>query len=88
VMTAPKYRYRHQQIREALLPEAYGRPCPLCGRVMLPGQQLDLDHTADGLAYRGMAHASCNRREGARRGAAMRKRRAVLRSSIFPRKET
>jgi hypothetical protein len=25
---------RHQRIRAALLPEAYGLPCPLCGRLM------------------------------------------------------
>jgi hypothetical protein len=38
---------------------------------MLPGQALDLDHTA-GAGYRGFAHARCNRAEGARRGNAAR----------------
>ena len=39
---------------------------------MLPGQALDLDHTAEGGAYRGFAHATCKQREGARRGNATR----------------
>jgi hypothetical protein len=47
----------------------------LRGGTMLPGQALDLDHTADGAGYRGFAHASCNRREGARRGNAPRRPR-------------
>jgi hypothetical protein len=34
----------HQKARRRLLPDAYGRPCPLCGLLMLPGQPLDLDH--------------------------------------------
>jgi hypothetical protein len=83
-MAAPKYRYRHQKLRETLLPDAYGRACIHCGRVMLPGQRLALDHTADGQSYRGIVHLVCNAREGARRGAAQRRRRAVVRSVIFP----
>jgi len=42
---------------------------------MLEGQALDLDHTADGEGYRGMAHSRCNRSEGARRGNAAKARR-------------
>jgi hypothetical protein len=76
-----RYGYLHRLIRAALLPQAFGRPCLHCGRPMLPGQRLDLDHTADRSGYRGMTHASCNRREGARRGAATPKR---PRSVIFP----
>jgi hypothetical protein len=62
-----KYGYSHQRIRKALLPFAYGRRCHLCGDWMLPGQPLDLDHTPDRTGYRGMTHAKCNRRDGARR---------------------
>jgi hypothetical protein len=69
------YGGRHQRIRAALLQEAYGSLCGLCGRPMLEGQALDLDHTADRAGYRGMAHASCNRADGARRGNLMRRRR-------------
>ncbi|MFJ9374423.1 endonuclease domain-containing protein [Streptomyces sp. NPDC101455] len=74
--TADGYGYEHQQLRKVLLEEAYGQPCVHCQLVMLPGQKLDLDHTADRTAYRGMAHASCNRSEGARRGNALRRRRS------------
>jgi hypothetical protein len=73
-----RYGYRHQRIRAAFLPEAYGRACLHCGLPMMPGQALGLDHTADGSQYRGMAHSRCNRREGPRRGnAARRPRRRV-----------
>ena len=70
------YGYEHQKLRAALLPYAYGKPCPhidtdpLCPGLMQPGQDLDLDHTDDRAAYRGMAHASCNRRAGGRKGRA------------------
>jgi Recombination endonuclease VII len=72
-----RYGYRHQRIRAALLPEAYGRACLHCGLAMLPGQALNLDHTSDGAQYRGVVHARCNRREGARRGNAARRRRRI-----------
>jgi Recombination endonuclease VII len=81
-MSAPKYRWHHQKIRAALLPQAYGKVCHLCGWLMLPGQLLDLDHDVTGQAYRGMAHRRCNRREGAIRGNRMRLRKR--RSVIFP----
>lgn len=73
--TQAGYGYQHQKLRQTLLADAYGRPCPHCGLPMLPGQRLDLDHTADRSGYRGMAHASCNRSDGARRGNAKRQRR-------------
>lgn len=71
----------HQRIRKALLAEAYGQDCHHCGEPMLPGQALDLDHTADRTGYRGFAHASCNRSEGARRGNAKRRRSKDLKTS-------
>jgi hypothetical protein len=67
------YGYRHQVLRRALLPFAYGRACPKCGQLMLPGQQLDLGHTEDRTAYTGMEHAHCNRRAGALKGNAIRR---------------
>lgn len=44
--------------------------CCICGRTITPGMKLHLDHTADRQSYRGLAHASCNVRDGARRGRA------------------
>ncbi|MFJ2719379.1 endonuclease domain-containing protein [Streptomyces sp. NPDC087437] len=79
--TQAGYGYTHQALRRALLPAAYGQPCPHCQQPMLPGQPLDLDHTADRTSYRGFAHASCNRSEGARRGNAQRRARRTWRTS-------
>ena len=76
-----RYGHLHRLIRAALVPQAYGRPCIHCGRVMLPGQPLALDHTADGSGYRGIVHLRCNAQEGGRRGAARKRRRS---SVIFP----
>lgn len=75
------YGYEHQRIRKALLAEAFGQPCHHCGHPMLPGQALDLDHTGDRTGYRGFAHASCNRRDGAKRGNARRRRSQGLKTS-------
>lgn len=60
-----RYGADHRALRRALLPAAYGKPCGRCGRVMLPGQLLDLDQDDVTGGYRGMAHARCNRRAGA-----------------------
>ena len=71
--TAAKYRSReHAQARAALLAAfTPGDPCCLCGRPMWgPTSALHADHTPDGTGYRGLAHAACNRRDGARRGRA------------------
>lgn len=58
----------HQATRRAALPDAYGRPCSRCGRPMLEGQALDLDHTDDRDGYRGFSHAKCNRSAGGKLG--------------------
>ncbi len=57
-MTKPKYAGKHQAMRRAGLQYAYGTACVRCGRVMLPGQPLDLDHRDDGNGWAGFAHAS------------------------------
>lgn len=75
------YGAEHQAIRKALLDQAYGQLCHHCGHPMVKGQALDLDHTADRTGYRGFAHASCNRRDGARRGNRQRRRSTALRTS-------
>lgn len=70
-----RYGHYHRKVRRALLPFAYGRPCLHCGQLMLPGQRLALDHTADGSAYRGIVHGSCNESEGGRRGNQKQRRK-------------
>jgi hypothetical protein len=70
----------HQTVRKVLLAALEpGAPCPRCGRPMLPGQQLDLDHLiarviGHGQGPRAMAHAYCNRQAGGRLGNARRNR--------------
>lgn len=73
------YTARHNATSKTLRAQAVGTPCCLCGEVMLPGQPLALDHTPDRTGYRGVAHATCNARDGAIRGNKMRARRRVLR---------
>src|SRR5829696_2339513 len=73
-MAMPRYGGEHQALRRAGLPLAYGQRCVRCGRPMLPGQPLDLDHRDDGNGYAGWSHAHCNRSAGARMGNARRNR--------------
>ncbi|GAB1642546.1 endonuclease domain-containing protein [Krasilnikovia sp. MM14-A1259] len=56
-----------------------GQPCHHCGKPMWHAYaaRLDLDHTDDRTGYRGLAHASCNRRAGQAKG--MRARTVVTR---------
>lgn len=61
------YGHSHQQARAAALAHLArhpGQPCARCGQPMYVAQALDLDHTDDRRAYRGLAHRSCNRRAG------------------------
>lgn len=76
--------HEHRRERARLLTAAIGQPCPYagidpkCTGLMLAGEPLDLDH---GIArvhggrsnngYNRIAHAGCNRRAGARLGAAI-----------------
>jgi hypothetical protein len=51
------------------MPAAIGRPCPICGKPMLAGQALDLDHTVPLIVSPyatgdRMVHAKCNRGRG------------------------
>jgi hypothetical protein len=69
------YQGPHRAIRRALLPGAYGRPCPRCGLPILPGQPVDLGHTDDRAGYQGIEHARCNRSAGARLGNRRRRER-------------
>lgn len=63
------YGSEHRRIRDALLPSAWGTPCPRCGQPMLRGQDLDLGHSTDlvirpGVPGDRIEHADCNRRAG------------------------
>lgn len=83
--------YPHQRLRSRLLPQAYGTPCPKCGKLMLQGQDLDLDHdlprALGGRAGQGrMAHRHCNRSHGAKLGQAMRKARKLPTQRISSRR--
>jgi hypothetical protein len=65
----PQYGPAHRRARLAAL--AYmqdGDACCLCGCAMYRSQHLDLDHQPGATTYRGLAHAHCNRADGARRG--------------------
>jgi hypothetical protein len=61
----------HQRLRAMLIDSAYGQPCARCGKPMLEGEELDLDHDENG-GYLGFSHALCNRRAGAYKGAERR----------------
>ena len=73
---APKkqrgYDYQFVKLRKALLPSAYYSPCVRCGQLMLPGQELHLDHDDwDRSIIRGFAHKVCNLRAAGRKGRAL-----------------
>lgn len=57
----------HQDLRAELAPKAIGKICHFCGKPMLAGQPLALDHTEDRAGYRGMVHLTCNAADGGRR---------------------
>lgn len=69
------YGTAHRKRRAALLPFAYGKPCPMCGETMELTQKLALDHSTP-LALGGtvgdrIVHYSCNHRAGSKLGAAI-----------------
>jgi 5-methylcytosine-specific restriction endonuclease McrA len=75
----------HARQRAQLLPLAFGRPCPLCGAVMLEDQKLHLDHKvprrlggSSDWSNLQIVHAVCNLRKAGRQfgrlGAAARGR--------------
>lgn len=70
-----RYGRQHRSIRRALLADAIGRPCVRCGKPIEAGQAVDLDHADDGRSYRGLAHATCNRRAGQARGVLLARTR-------------
>jgi hypothetical protein len=76
------YGWTHQQARrDALRALEDGTRCGHCGQPMYraQGRHLDLDHTDDRTAYRGLAHRGCNRRAGAAKAKANAQRGQLLR---------
>jgi hypothetical protein len=59
--------YKHQKLRKALLPTAYGKPCSRCGLPMQPWQELHLDHNDDRTGWLGFSHKACNLRAAAKK---------------------
>jgi hypothetical protein len=60
------YGRKHRRIRQMLLPQAIGKPCPICKLPMLASDALDLGHSSHALKLAGlpgdrMEHAACNR---------------------------
>jgi hypothetical protein len=77
-----QYSNAHHKARKALLPYAYGTPCPLCGQVMQEWEDLDLDHSVPRVLGGGevgdrITHAKCNRSAGATLGNRMRGQKAA-----------
>jgi hypothetical protein len=72
----------HRSIRRAMLPYAPGSPCARCGRPILEGQPVHLDHRDDRSGYLGFSHARCNEQAGARLGN-QRRRAARERTRIM-----
>lgn len=73
-MTTNPYDHEHQKRRDELLPGAYNQLCPLCGELMLKGQELHLDHTdpvATDKQSKGdrIVHGECNTRAGGKLGS-------------------
>lgn len=64
------YGVEHQRLRAEWAPlvEEGNERCCLCGYLIDPGAPWHLDHSEDRTGYRGIAHADCNMRDGARRG--------------------
>jgi hypothetical protein len=67
------YGTMHQQERARWatdLKAAGSLPCTRCAQPVYHGTAWHLDHSDDRATYLGVAHARCNRRDGARRGRA------------------
>lgn len=84
---ARDYDARHHTLSRRWRPYAYGKPCCRCGRIMQPGDPVDLDHADDGDGYFNGHPADsfscrrCNRAAGANTANRQRaQRRATARA--------
>jgi hypothetical protein len=64
------YGEQHRRRVKAEREQQWGRPCARCGREMIRGQRLFLDHTNDRRGYLGWSHAKCDIAASNRRRAA------------------
>ena len=67
------YGAEHRRVREqwaARLQRDGGATCCICGHWIDVDESWHLDHTPERDGYRGVAHATCNKRDGAKRGRA------------------
>lgn len=78
--TARGYGKAHREARAiaAVLVASGQATCCLCREPIAADAQFDLDHTPDRTGYRGVAHPSCNRSDGARRQKRQTARRWAL----------
>lgn len=83
-----RYGADHRALRRALLPTVYGTPCARCGRLMVYGEPVDLDHRDDGAGYLGMSHRACNGAAGARKGNRRRREATTARRETVRMKTT
>ena len=69
-----KYGGAHRKLAAATKDSAWGKPCTRCGRTLVPGMEIQLDHLDGGgpADYRGWSCASCNMSAGASKGNKMR----------------
>lgn len=64
--TGRGYGWNHQQARTtAAATFTPGQPCARCGKPLWTLPAADMGHTDDRTAYRGLEHATCNRRAAA-----------------------
>ena len=66
-----RYGRAHRAIRKAIAPVVLSGNvvCHFCRKPIRRGEPFDLDHSVDGMTWRGATHARCNRRDGALRSS-------------------
>jgi hypothetical protein len=81
------YDYRHRKLRLqwAHVVDSGQAYCTICGRWIAPGTPWHLDHDDDRRYYRGVAHASCNVKDGARKGYVAQQRSYAMRRVFISR---
>jgi hypothetical protein len=81
------YDYWHRKLRRqwAHVVDSGQAHCSICGEWIAPGTPWHLDHDDDRRYYRGAAHASCNVKDGARKGYQAQQRSYAMRRVIISR---
>lgn len=76
--------HRRERARWAPIVARGDATCCLCDDPIAPSDAWHLDHQPDRSGYRGVAHATCNLRDGARRGNRIRGRARAARRAWAP----